>query len=86
VAERPGAGALTPERGDALRRAGRRGFSFRESIFKNSKLHKMPTKLEISKNKSCKGAIDLQLSQRATYVLINGLVAKTRRTFRNSQP
>jgi hypothetical protein len=31
------------------------------------------TKLKISKNKSCRGAIDLQLSQRATYVLINGL-------------
>jgi hypothetical protein len=31
------------------------------------------TKLKISKKKSCRGAIDLQLSQRATYVLINGL-------------
>jgi hypothetical protein len=31
----------------------------------------MPTKLENSKNKSCRGAIDLQLSQRVTYVLIN---------------
>jgi hypothetical protein len=37
------------------------------------KLQKVPTYLKISKNKSCRGAIDLQLSQRATYVLINGL-------------
>jgi hypothetical protein len=33
----------------------------------------MSTYLKISKNKSCRGAIDLQLSQGATYVLINGL-------------
>jgi hypothetical protein len=31
------------------------------------------TKLKISKKQSCRGAIDLQLSQRATYVLINRL-------------
>jgi hypothetical protein len=29
------------------------------------------TKLKISKKQSCRGAIDLQLFQRATYVLIN---------------
>jgi hypothetical protein len=33
----------------------------------------MSTNLKISKKQSCRGAIDLQLSQRATYVLINGL-------------
>jgi hypothetical protein len=33
----------------------------------------VPTKLKISQKQSCRGAIDLQLSQRATYVLINGL-------------
>jgi hypothetical protein len=33
----------------------------------------MSTHLKLSKNKSCRGTIDLQLSQRATYVLINGL-------------
>jgi hypothetical protein len=49
----------------------RRPNSNRDSVFKISKLHKMPTKLENSKNKSCRGAIDLQLSQRVTYVLIN---------------
>jgi hypothetical protein len=31
----------------------------------------MSTHLKSSKNKSCRGAIDLQLSQRATYVLLN---------------
>jgi hypothetical protein len=31
------------------------------------------TNLKISKKQSCRGAIDLQLSRRATYVLINGL-------------
>jgi hypothetical protein len=76
VAERLGAGALAPERGAALRRVGRCEFSFRDSIFKNPKLHKMPTKLEISKNKSCRGVINLQLSQRVSYVLINGFVGK----------
>jgi hypothetical protein len=32
---------------------------------------------KISKYESCRRAIDLQLSQRATYVLINGFVGKT---------
>jgi hypothetical protein len=32
--------------------------------------------LKISKNKSCRGVIDLQLSQRVSYVLINGFVAR----------
>jgi hypothetical protein len=50
----------------------RRLFQFREPVFKFSKLQKVSTNLKISKNKSCRGAIDLQLSQRETYVLING--------------
>jgi hypothetical protein len=50
----------------------RRQFSFRSAFFQIAKLQKLSTKLKISKNKSW-GAIDLQLSQRATYVFINGL-------------
>jgi hypothetical protein len=46
---------------------------FRLSLFEIAKLQKLSTNLKISKNKSCRGAIDLQLSQRATYVLISGL-------------
>jgi hypothetical protein len=46
---------------------------FRLSLFEIVKLQKLSTNLKISKNKSCRGAIDLQLSQRASYVLINGL-------------
>jgi hypothetical protein len=44
---------------------------FRDSVFKIMKLQKVSSYLKISKNKSCRGAIDLQLSQRVTYVLIN---------------
>jgi hypothetical protein len=43
-------------------------------MFKNAKLQKVATKLKISKNRSCIGDIDLQLSQRASYVLINRFV------------
>jgi hypothetical protein len=46
---------------------------FHLSVFAKAKLEKVTTNLKISKNKSCRGSIDLQLSQRATYVLINGL-------------
>jgi hypothetical protein len=46
---------------------------FHLSVFTNAKLKKVTTNLKISKYKSCRGAIDLQLSQRATYVLINSL-------------
>jgi hypothetical protein len=48
-------------------------FSSCLAMFKNKKLQFLEYNLKISKNKSCRGAIDLQLSQRATYVLINGL-------------
>jgi hypothetical protein len=50
-----------------------RPFLFRGPAFEITKLQKLSTNLKISKNKSCKGAIDLQLSQRVSYVLINGL-------------
>jgi hypothetical protein len=42
---------------------------FRLSVFEIAKLQKLSTNLKISKNKSCRGVIDLQLSQRATNVL-----------------
>jgi hypothetical protein len=51
-------------------------FSFHLPGFKNPKLQKVPTKLKFSKNRSCRETIDLQLSQRASYVLINGFVGK----------
>jgi hypothetical protein len=51
----------------------RRQFSFRSAFFQIAKLQKVSTNLKISKNKSCRGALDLQLSQRATYVSIDGL-------------
>jgi hypothetical protein len=53
---------------------------------RNCKLQKVSTNLKISKNKSCRGAIDLQLSQRATYVLINGLSENVGRIWQKSQP
>jgi hypothetical protein len=46
----------------------------------------LPTKLEIPKNKSCRGDIELQLSQRVTYFLINGFVGKTCWRYKNSWP
>jgi hypothetical protein len=42
---------------------------FRLCLLEIAKLQKLSTNLKISKNKSCRGAIDLQLSRRATYVL-----------------
>jgi hypothetical protein len=47
---------------------------FHVHAFEYSKLQKVITKSKISKNKSCRRAIDLQLSQRASYVLIDGFV------------
>jgi hypothetical protein len=64
----------------ALRLRRRRPFQFRDPVFKITKLEKVSTNLKNSKIKSCKGAIDLQLSQRASYVLINGFVGKSRRS------
>jgi hypothetical protein len=49
---------------------------FRLSLFEIAKLQKSSTNLKISKKQSCRGAIDLQLSQKATYVLINRLPGK----------
>jgi hypothetical protein len=46
---------------------------FHLSVFAKAKLKKVTTNLKISKIKSCRGTIDLELSLRATYVLINGL-------------
>jgi hypothetical protein len=46
---------------------------FRLSLFEIAKLQKSSTNSKISKNKSCREAIDLQLLQRVAYVLINGL-------------
>jgi hypothetical protein len=57
---------------------------FCEPVFKNQKLPKTSTKSKISKNRSCRGAIDLQLSQRATYVFINGLSGNVGRSCRFS--
>jgi hypothetical protein len=51
---------------------------FRDSLFEIIKLQKVSSYSKISKNKICRGAIDLQLWQRVTYVLINGFVEKTR--------
>jgi hypothetical protein len=42
--------------------------------------------LKISKDKSCRGAIDLQFSQRATYVLINRLPGNVGRSWQKSRP
>jgi hypothetical protein len=58
------------ELGDGIRRL---PLLFHLSVFAKAKLEKVTTNLNISKNKSCRGAIDLQLSRRATYVLINRL-------------
>jgi 5-methylcytosine-specific restriction endonuclease McrA len=55
----------------------RRPFLFRGPAFKITKLQKVSTKLKFSENKSCRGDIDLQLSQRASYVLINRFVGKS---------
>jgi hypothetical protein len=46
---------------------------FRLGLFEIAKLQKSSSNSKISKKKICRGAIDLQLSQRVTYVLINGL-------------
>jgi hypothetical protein len=46
---------------------------FRLGLFEIAKLQKSSTNSKISKKQSRRGAIDLQLSQRATYVLINRL-------------
>jgi hypothetical protein len=74
------------ERSGARPRRRRRHNSFRDPVFEFTKLQKVPTYLKISKNKICRGAIDLQLSQRATYVLINGLSGNVGRSWQNSRP
>jgi hypothetical protein len=50
---------------------------FRNSVFEYTKLQKVSTNFQIARNKSCRGAIDLQLSQRVSYVLINRFVGKS---------
>jgi hypothetical protein len=57
---------------------------FHLSVFAKAKLEKVTTNLKISKNKSCRGTIDLQLSQRASYVLINHLSGNVGRSCRFS--
>jgi hypothetical protein len=59
---------------------------FHLSVFANAKLEKVTTNLKISKNKSCRGVIDLQLSQRATYALINCLPGNVGRSWQKSRP
>jgi hypothetical protein len=54
-------------------RASRLQFQLRLPLSEIAKFQKSSTKLKISKKKSCRVAIDLQLSQRAIYVLINHL-------------
>jgi hypothetical protein len=56
------------------------------SFFEITKLQKVSTYSKISKNKSCRGAINLQLSQSASYVLINGLSGNVDRSWQNCQP
>jgi hypothetical protein len=60
--------------------------NFAIQFFEITKLQKLSTNLKNSKNKSCRGAIDLQLSQRASYVLINGLSGNVGRSWQNSRP
>jgi hypothetical protein len=50
---------------------------FRMHTFKIVKLKNFEYNLKISKNGSCRATIGLQLSQRASYVLINRFVGKT---------
>jgi hypothetical protein len=57
-----GAAKTAPHSG--ARVPARRQFSFRSAFFQIAKLQKLSTNLKISKNKSCRGAIDLQLSQK----------------------
>jgi hypothetical protein len=59
---------------------------FRDTDFEIMKLQKVSTHLKISKNKICREAIDLQLSQRVSYVLINGLSGNVGRSWQNSRP
>jgi hypothetical protein len=59
-------------------------FLFHLPVFEIAKLQKSSTKLKISQKQSCRGAVDLQLSRRATYVLINGLPRNAHRSCRFS--
>jgi hypothetical protein len=63
----------------------RRQFQFRLALFQIAKLQRVSTNFKISKNKSCRRAIDLQLSQRATYVLINRLPGNVGRSWQKSR-
>jgi hypothetical protein len=54
-------------------------------VFKNVELTFLVLNLKISKNESCRATIGLQLSQRATYVLINGLSGNVGRSWQNSR-
>jgi hypothetical protein len=55
-------------------------------LFKNVELTFLVRNLKISKNGSCRATIGLQLLQRATYVLINGLSGNVGRNWQNSRP
>jgi hypothetical protein len=59
---------------------------FRLSLFKIAKLQKSSTNSKIFKKQSCRGAIDLQLSRKATYVLINRLPENVGRSWQKSRP
>jgi hypothetical protein len=73
-------------RARARRRRRRVPALFHLPRFENAKLPKVATKLKISKSRSCRGTTGLQLSQRATYVLLNRFVGKTCWRCRNSRP
>jgi hypothetical protein len=64
----------------------RRPLLFHVHTFEIAKLPKAATKLKISKSRSCRWVIALQLSQRVTYVLVKGLTGKTWWTRWFSQP
>jgi hypothetical protein len=63
-------------RGSALWRSDASSL-FSEGMFDRLKQIKVELNFEISQNKSCRPRIQLQLLQRATYVLVNGLTGKT---------
>jgi hypothetical protein len=70
-AARGGAARLPARKGRLRRRSASVPILIGFALFEKAKLQKVSTNLKISKKQSCRGAIDLQLSQRATYVLIN---------------
>jgi hypothetical protein len=58
----------------------------RAHFFKIAKLPQVSTKSKFSKNRCCIGAIGVYCSQRATYVLSNGLSGNVGQSWQNSRP